>query len=119
MAARKHRYLRSPSRRRRTQRLSPLLSCLLFVLAVAGTLGHVWIRVSVIRQQMRIVTLQREVERLRTDNEYLRVELRDLSGIQQLEAAAKSFGFIYPRPEDIVRIVLRNQQQNGTARGKR
>jgi len=59
----------------------------------------------VVRQQTRIVALQREVERLRTDNEYLRVELRDLSGIQQLEAAAESFGFIYPRPENIVRIV--------------
>ena len=111
MAAKKFKYLRSPSRRRRhTRRLSPVLYCLIFILAVAGTLGHVWIRVSVIRQQIKIVTLQREVERLRTDNEYLRVELRDLSGIQQLEAAAKSFGFIYPRPEHIIRIVQRNDR---------
>jgi cell division protein FtsL len=107
-AAKKDRYLRRPSRRRpRTRRLSRILSFLLFVVAVAGTLGHVWIRVDVVRQQMKIVTLQREVERLQTDNEYLRVELRDLSGIQQLEAAAKSFGFIYPRPENIVRVVQR------------
>jgi len=106
MAGKKDRYLRRPSQgRRRTRRISPALSFLLFVLAVAGTLSHVWIRVSVVRQQMRVVALQKEVERLRTDNEYLRVELRDLSGIQQLEAAAKSFGFIYPCPENIVRIV--------------
>jgi len=111
MAAKKDRYLRRPSRRRhRTRRISPALSFLLFVLAVAGTLGHIWIRVSVVRQQIRIVGLQREVDRLRTDNEYLRVESRDLSGIQQLEAAARNFGFIYPRPENIVRIVGRKHR---------
>ena len=108
-AAKKDRYLRRPSRGRRRRRVSPALSFLIFILAVAGTLGHVWIRVSVVRQQMRIANLQREVEKLGTDNEYLRVELRDLSGIQQLETAAISFGFVYPRPENIVRIVQRNQ----------
>jgi cell division protein FtsL len=54
---------------------------------------------------VRIASLEKEIEKLRTSNEYYRVELRDLSGINQLEAAAKSAGFIYPRPENIVRIV--------------
>jgi len=107
-ATKRQRYLRSATRgRRRARRFSPVLVFLIFILSVAGTLGHVWIRVSVVRQQVKIASLENEVEKLRTGNEYLRVELRDLSGIQQLETAAKIFGFVYPRPENIVRIVQR------------
>jgi cell division protein FtsB len=112
-ATKRNRYLRDATRRRRhPRRISPALLCLLFVLSVASTLGHVWVRVSVVRQQVKIATLEREVEQLRTSNEYLRVELRDLSGIQQLETAAKSFGFIYPRPENIIRIVPRRDRHD-------
>jgi len=107
-ATKRHRYLRGATRsRRRTRRFSPALLFLLFLLSIAGTLSHVWIRVSVVRQQVRIASMENEVEKLRTGNEYLRVDLRDLSGIQQLETAAKSFGFVYPRPENIVKIVQR------------
>ena len=103
--AKKRRYLRdAKQRRRRRTHISPGVLILLLLLTVAATLGHVWIRVCVVRQQTRIVSLEKEIVSLQAGNEYLRTDLLSLSGVSNLETAARMYGFVYPRPDQIVRL---------------
>jgi hypothetical protein len=104
-AAKKRKYLRDAGkRRRRRNRISPGILMLLLLFTVAATLVHVWIRVHVVRQQMQIVSLEKEIESLQDGNEYLRTDLLSLTAVGNLEAAAQTYGFIYPRPDQIVRL---------------
>jgi len=73
-------------------------------MGVLATLAYIWVRVYVLRQQMIITGLEAEITRLETDNEYLKMELQHLSGAFQLEMVARRCGFIFPVPEQIVRV---------------
>jgi cell division protein FtsL len=104
--SKKNRYLRGTfQKRRRARKPSPFLFFFFLLVILAATLGYVWIRVYVTRQQGSIATMEKQIEDLKAGNEYLRAELQDLSGPNQLEATARSYGFIYPQSEQIVRIV--------------
>jgi hypothetical protein len=104
--AKKKKYLRdAKQRRRRRTALSPGILLLLLLFTVIATLGHVWIRVHVIGQQMMIVSLEKEIESLQTENEYLRTDLLSRSAVGNLESAARTYGFVYPRPDQIVRLL--------------
>lgn len=100
------RYFRDANRkRRRRARVSPFVLVVFLLVTVAATLGHVWIRFHVLRQQVMISSLETELERLEAGNEFLRMQLRGLSVVSQLEAAARRYGFVYPKPEQVVRLV--------------
>lgn len=100
----KSRYYRGMShRKKRSARLS-LIILLSLLVGIVATVGYVWERVQVIRQQLVISELKGQIHKLETDNEYLKTDLLCLSGTKQLESAAKRFGFTYPAPNQIIRL---------------
>jgi cell division protein FtsL len=102
--SKKNRFLREPGhRRRRSTRLSQIV-LLTFLVGIVATVGYVWERVQVVRQQVIISELQRQISQLGNDNEYLRVKVLALSRASYLDSLAREDGFTDPSPGQIIRI---------------
>jgi len=102
--SKKKKFLRDPHhRRRRSARLFQIL-LLAFVVGITATIVYVWERVQVVRQQVAISELRAQIQKMETDNEYLRTELLCLSGTKNLENAARMIGFTYASSEQIIRL---------------
>ncbi len=97
-------YLRSSGRQKKRSAHSPQIILLILLVGIAGTVGYVWERVQVLRQQIAITELEGQIVELEAHNGYLRVELLHLSGTRHLQSAAQRFGFIFPSQEQIVRL---------------
>lgn len=98
------RYLRSSGRRKKRLAHSPQIILLILLLGIAATVGYVWERVQVLRQQIAITELGEQIVKLEAHNGYLRVELLRLSDTRHLQSAARRFGFIFPSQEQVVRL---------------
>ena len=100
----KSRYLRGYGRRSKLSARRSQILLLIFFVGIAATVGYVWERAQVVRQQILISELESEMRKLETENEYLRLELLHLSDAMHLEKVAGRFGFIHPSAEQIVRL---------------
>jgi cell division protein FtsL len=97
-------FLREPShRRKRSTRLSRIV-LLTFLVGIVATVGYVWERVQVVRQQVVISELKRQISQQKNDNEYLRVKVLALSRASHLDSLARELGFTDPSPGQIIRL---------------
>ncbi len=102
--SKRNRYLRGPRRRRRRAARSSLLVLLIFVVGIVATVVYVWEKVRVVQQQVVISHLRDQIQKLESDNEYLRMDMLRLSETNHLESLAKSYGFNSPSPHQIIRL---------------
>ncbi|KPL19689.1 MAG: hypothetical protein AMJ92_01730 [candidate division Zixibacteria bacterium SM23_81] len=102
--SKKSRFFRQPGhRRKRSTRLSRIV-LLTFLVSIVATVAYIWERVQVVRQQVVLSELQRQISQLKNDNEYLRVKVLALSRASHLDSLAREFGFINPSPGQIIRL---------------
>ncbi|MFC1683516.1 hypothetical protein ACFL0G_04865 [Candidatus Zixiibacteriota bacterium] len=102
--AAKRKYLRGGSQRRKRSAHKPQIFLLILLLSVIATVLYVWVRVHVVKQQVTIADLEGKIQKLETDNEYLRMESLRLSTADHLQSIAEEYGFTYPTPHQIIRL---------------
>jgi cell division protein FtsB len=102
--SKKSKFLRDPRRRRRRSARLFQVILLIFFVSIVATVVYVWERVQAVRQQVVISELRAQIQKLQTDNEYLRTELLRLSGTAHLESVARTLGFTYGSSEQIIRL---------------
>jgi cell division protein FtsL len=81
---------------------SRLLPALLAAAVVLVGFGMLMVRLEVIQEGYRLSALRLEVEKLRQENQRLRLEAAELSSYQRLHSLAPKYGLRPPAPGQIV-----------------
>ena len=79
-----------------------LLPALLATAVVLVGFGMLMVRLEVIQEGYRLSALRLEVEKLRQENQRLRLEAAELSSYQRLRSLAPKYGLRPPAPGQIV-----------------
>lgn len=93
-------------KRHRKSRVKPsrLLPALLSGAAVLIGFGLLMVRLELIQEGYHLSALRVEIERLRQDNQRLRLEAAELSSYKRLRALAPKYGLRPPIPGQVVMV---------------